>query len=120
MAPEQARAIIHSATWDDDGTFTVLRLGDDPGKERVHELRLALRVLWRKWKAENALPFDIAQAAAMMLHFRSEAEQNLRASGRGLRQGIEEELRDVAQGAFELLSGRDAESDSVRRPDLGE
>jgi hypothetical protein len=120
MAPEQARSIIRAATWDDHGTFTVLRLGDDPGKERVHELRLALRVLWRKWKAESALPFDISQAAAMILHFRSEAEKNLRASGRELRHGIEKELGDVAQGAFELLSGRNAESDSVRRPDLGE
>lgn len=120
MAPEQARAIIHSATWDDHGTFTVLRLGDDPGKERIHELRLALWVLWRKWRLENALPFDIAQAAAVIMHFRSEAEQNLRAGGREIRRGIEEELGDIAQGAFELLSGRDAESNSVRRPDLGE
>jgi hypothetical protein len=120
MTPEQARAIIRAATWDDDGTFTVLRLGQDPGKDRVHELRLALRVLWRSWKAEAALPFDIAQAAAVILHMRSEAEQNLRASTRELRPGVVDELADIAYGAYELLLGSDAEMDAVPRPDLGE
>ena len=96
MAPEEARAVVRAATWDDDGTFTALRLGRDPGTDRVHELRLALRVLWRNWKAEAALPFDIAQAAAVILHLRSEAEQNLRSSTRGLRHGIADELADVA------------------------
>ena len=118
MAPEQARAVIRAATWDDQGTFTVLRLGEDPGKDRVHELRMALRVLWRNWKAEAALPFDIAQAAATILHFRFEAEQNLRATV--LRHGIADELADLAQGAFELLCGHDGECDVVQRPDLGE
>lgn len=120
MTPEEARAVVRAATWDDRGTFTVLRLGEDPGSERVHELRLALRILWRHWKTRDALPFEIAQAAAMILHFRSESERNLRDKKRALRDGIQSELNDVAQGAFELLSGRDAESDVVRRPDLGE
>ncbi len=120
MTPEEARAVVRAATWDDGGTFTVLRLGEDPGRERVHELRLALRVLWRHWKSHDALPFEIAQAAAMILHFRSECERNLRDNRSTLRDGLPSELDDVAQGAFELLSGRDAERDTVRRPDLGE
>src|SRR4051812_8892350 len=103
MTAEQARAIVRCATWDDHGTFTVLRLGQDPGTDRVQELRLALRVLWRSWKSEAGLPFDIAGAAAMILHFRPEAEQNFRASTCQLRPGIRNELCDLAQGAFELL-----------------
>ena len=31
MAPEQARAVVSAATGNDHGTFTVLRLGEDPG-----------------------------------------------------------------------------------------
>ena len=56
----------------------------------------------------------------MILHFRSESEGNLRASTRELRGAIHSELADIAQGAFELLSGRDAESFVVQRADLGE
>ena len=87
------------------------------GNER---LRLALRVLWRHWKAQDALPYDIVQAAAVILHFRCECEQNSRNRTSELRHGIESDLRDVAQGAFELLSGQVAETEVVRRADLGE
>jgi hypothetical protein len=120
MSPEEARAILCKGTRDDNGTFTTLRLGEDPGRERVHELRLALRVLWRYWKAHDALPFDIAQQAAVILHFQSAAEQNLAARRHASPSVTTSELWDLAQGTFELLSGRVAERDAVRRPDLDE
>src|SRR3954471_20539766 len=95
MTAEVATSILRSATWDDNGTFTILRLGEDPGADRARELRLALRVLWRHWKSHDALPADIAQAAAVILHFRSESEGNLRASTPELRPAIHSELADI-------------------------
>ena len=123
MTPEQARAVLRAATWEDQGTFTLLRLWQDPGKERVHELRLALRVLWRNFRVEAALPHEIARDAAFILLWQSDIEQYLQANPRELRRemkDIEYELADVALGAFELLSGPVPRSDMVRRRDLGE
>jgi hypothetical protein len=121
MTPEQARDVLLSATWEDRGTFTLLRLGRDPGPGRTAELRLALRVLWRHWKVCDALPFDLCGAAAMILHFQGECSRNLSSGGVPVRDGLSgRELPDLAQGAFELLCGADAEGSAVRRPDLGE
>ena len=120
MTPESASTILRSAVFDDRGAFTALRLGEDPGAERIKCLRLALRVLWRHCKTTDVVPFDIAQPAAVILHFRRESESNLRSSKCRLRAELNSDLNDLAQGAFELLCGRAAEDFVVRRPDLGE
>lgn len=118
MKPEQAREILRSATLDDDGTFTTLRRGQEPSESLIRELRLALRVLWRHWKSQDALPFDICRSAAMILHFYWEARQNIEHIASG-RRPIWDSLSDLELGAFELLCGRVAESFTVHRPDLG-
>lgn len=120
MGPDEARTVLHDATWRDDGTFTILRLGEDPGVARTRELRLALRVLWRHWKTNDGLPFDITSSAASILHFRSESERNLATSNVKMRDEIGNELSDISQGAFELLFGPNADAFVVRRQDLDE
>lgn len=121
MNPEHARTVLLEATWEDYGTFTLLRLGQDPGSRRIHELRLALRVLWKHWKEREALPFDIVGAAATILHFRDESASNFHRSGQPIRETLlDVELPDLVQGAFELLSGPEAEGWTVLRQDLGE
>jgi hypothetical protein len=82
------------------------------------ELRVALRALWRHWRTQEALPFDIAGAAAMILHFRDECVRNL-AVGEVRGRLLNFELPDVVQGAFDLLSGPAADGWIVPRPDLG-
>jgi len=120
MTLEEAEAVLLTATRENAGTFTVLRLGEDPGAQRVHQLRLALRVLWRHGKSKDALPFEITTPAAVILHLRSECERNLCSNKSALRRELESELEDLSQGAFELLCGRDADANAVRRRDLGE
>lgn len=120
MGPEDARAVLRTAVWEETGTYFVLRLGNDPGASRIRELRLALRVLWRFWKDREALPYDITSNAATIIHFHAEAKRNLGDNSNGVRPEVNRELDDVALGAFELLSGADAEGFVVRRPDLGE
>lgn len=120
MNPEQARDVLLAATWEDLGTFTLLRLGQDPGPGRMTELRVALRVLWRHWQNQEALPFDLAGAAAMILHFREECVRNLAEAGVVRDRLVSFEIPDTAQGAFDLLSGAAANGWVVRRKDLGE
>jgi hypothetical protein len=114
-----ARDLLLAATRGDLGTFTLLRLGGDPGTDRMTQLRVALRALWRHWRSQEALPFDIAGAAAVILQFRDECIRNLAAAGVARERLLDFELPDVVQGAFELLSGPDAEAWVVPRPDLG-
>ncbi len=120
MQPEQARSVLLAATCEDLGTFTLLRLGQDPGTGRMTELRVALRALWRHWRSREALPFDIAGAAAMILYFHDECRRNLAQAGVARERLLTFELPDVVQGAFDLLSGPDAEGWILPRPDLGE
>jgi hypothetical protein len=75
---------------------------------------VSLRVLWRHWKEQDALPFDISRGA-LILHFRCESERNPRDTTRDLRAGVESELRDSAQVTYDLLCGHVAVSDVVRR-----
>jgi hypothetical protein len=115
MTPEQAQQILHSATWNDDGTFILLRLGEDPGKERLAQLRLALHVLWLYWKNHPALPFDISEDAAMILRMSLEAKQNLNEHAEKNR--LKPVLRDLDRldySAFCLLIGPRAEQDLGR------
>ena len=121
MSAEEAEQVLRAAIWDDSGAFVQLRLGNDPGAYNIGQLRLALRVLWRHWKNQKALPYDITFNAANILHFGSEARANLRQNAKNVRQGdFDRELADLIQGAFDLLCGAEAESWVVTRPDLGE
>lgn len=82
MTPDAARQILHDANWNDNGTFIVLRLGEDPGPDRIAELKQALHVLWLHWKDREGLPFDISGDATTMICFGREAEGNLASSGK--------------------------------------
>jgi hypothetical protein len=81
------------------------------------ELRVALRTLLQHFRSREALPFDIAGRAAMILLFQDESARNLSEAGAARERLLHFELPDVAQGAFELLSGPNAEV--APRPDLG-
>jgi len=121
VTADEAHRLLVFDTCEEEGTFFQLRLGNDPGNKRTAQLRLALRVLWRHWRAQDALPYDIAKAAGVILHFRDEACRNLRESNRGTREDLLSiELSDLVQGAFDLLAGSVAETWTVRRKDLGE
>jgi hypothetical protein len=120
MTAEDAQQVLRAAVFDENATFMELCTGRDPGEARVHELRLALRVLWRRWKESDALPFDITRAAATILFNRSACGSDLQRPGDRDRSVLDRDLDDLARGAFELLCGTEAETFVVRRPDLGE
>ena len=121
MTADEARQVLRTATLENNGTFTQLRIGNSPGRARVSELRLALRILWRHLKAAEALPYELASSAAIIIHFIDEARSNLKASGQFMGPDLTEvDLIDLEMGAFELLSGADAETWIMPRADLGE
>jgi hypothetical protein len=115
MTPEQARNVLQRDTWDDNGTFVLLRLGQDPGQDRIAQLRHALHVLWLEWKDHPALPYDLSESAAMILAMSDEARHNLRDSGDQIRpELITNDLQSLQLSAFHLLSGPRAEQDLGR------
>ncbi len=72
MATAEARILV-SAITEDEGTYTLLRMGRDPGLKRVAELRQALRLLAREFADAKEFPRDIAYACAVILHFEEKA-----------------------------------------------
>jgi|GEM_PF-5640949 len=121
MTPHEAKTVVRDAAYCDDGAWVLLRQGQDPGAGRILELRKALRVLWRELKEREGIPHEVGYATAAILQFANEAELNLRNAPNPVREVLlSNELPDLIQGAFDLLSGPAAESWVVRRPDLGE
>jgi|tagenome__1003787_1003787.scaffolds.fasta_scaffold19604102_1 hypothetical protein len=103
MSPKDAQQILHSATWDDYGTFLLLRLGEDPGPDPIAQLRRAIFELWLNWKDKPALPFELVHDAASILNFAPEAIRNLR--GNVARPEIFDELGNLVAAAYCFLTG---------------
>ena len=123
MTIEEARQILVRDTSSEDGTYVRLRLGEDPGDQRVLALRRALRVLWRELSPSENLPRDIAFACGSILNFADECLHNRReqgSGGTGTYSPIEMKIFDIVQGAFDVLAGTQANTWIVPRPDLDE
>ncbi len=119
MNPDAAKDVLLAAVWEDLGTFTLLRFGQDPGSGRMRELREALRALWRHLKDQPSIPSDIAGSAGFILHMRDEAIRNIKARVTAPRPNLlAKEMPELWMGAFEVLAGWDAQP--VPRYDLGD
>ena len=120
MDADSALKVVRDAACEEDGTWVLLRLGEDPGAVRTLELRSALRQPWRHLKETSGIPHHIGYAAAAILHFADEAMRNLDGNKDIRPELINEELPDIVQCAFDLLSGPSADTWTVNRPDLGD
>jgi hypothetical protein len=119
MNLDAAKDVVLAAVWEDLGTFTLLRIGQDPSSGRMRELREALRALWRHLKDQDSIPSDIAGAVGFILHMRDEAIQNIKARTDAIRPDLlTKEMPELCMGAFEVLAGWDAQP--VPRYDLGD
>jgi hypothetical protein len=106
FSSDAAQTLIHAVS-DDAGTFTLLRLGDDPGEERYLELRQALRTLAREMADAAIIPREIAFACGVLLHFEEECLSSLQSrENSGPRTTIVAKyVRNLCQDAFNVLSG---------------
>lgn len=120
MDADEALKIVRDAAFESQGTWVLLRLGQDPGAARTLELRTALRRCWQHLKEKSGIPHEIGYAAAAILHFHDEAKRNLNENKSNRRELLTEELPDTIQCAFDLLSGPYADTWVVPRPDLGD
>lgn len=121
MIAEEAFKLIEAIPEDVEGAWFQLRLGNDPGADHIKKLRIALRTAWHATKHDQCLPRILAEGAAFILHFSSEAKQNISKAPLPRRpELLESEIEDLQMGAFELLSGQSADQWVVRRPDLGD
>lgn len=63
MTKEEAVALVMTAAGTGgDGILSVVRQGEDPGPERMHQLIAALRVLYDELEGEIALKRELAAA----------------------------------------------------------
>ena len=121
MDLDSALGIVRDAACKDDGTWVLLRLGQDPGADRILQLRTALRQLWRHLKDASGIPHPIGYAAGAILHFADEVRRNLAEANTALRpELLADEVPDLVQCAFNLLAGPDADTWDAYRPDLGD
>jgi hypothetical protein len=118
MTFDGAKKIILFDVFDEGGTFVRLRLGENPADESIKRLRLALRTVWRELSPVANVPRDIAFACGCILHFTQECFSNRKKAVTDSERAFEIEILDIAQGAFDVLAGVNAET--VPRPDLDE
>jgi hypothetical protein len=108
MNASDAIQILVHAVLADDGTFTLLRMGQDPGEERFSELQRALRILAPELADATVFPRQIAFACGVMLHFKEECISNLQhfeGDHVGHRKTVVNYVGDLCQDAFNVLSG---------------
>jgi hypothetical protein len=107
MSYAEATRILICAIAEDDGTFTLLRMGQDPGPNRIAELRQSLRLLARELADANEFPRDIAYACGVILHFEDEGISNLRHfhGDESAKETVLNHLRNLSQDAFNVLAG---------------
>ena len=99
-----ATELLLHAVWNADGTFTLLRNGDDPSADRIQQLSDALNVLWFHYRDQDSIPTSISHAAASIIHFYVDVRQMWK------RDEMELMRYDLNLRAFELLSGGIADS----------
>ena len=111
MDISDAELILRDATINSDGTYTILRLGQDPGVEALHSLYSALHLIRRRYADDQYIPHQIAYYCGIILNFASECLQNLKAKGAA--KHLFYSVYDLEMAAFNTLAGRIADEWSV-------
>lgn len=111
MNISEAEEILHDDTHENDGTYTLLRLGLDPGAEALHSLVSALRIIRQRYSDEQSIPHQVAFCCGIILHFDSECIRNLKAADAP--QSLIDSVDDLNLAAFNALAGNIADEWSV-------
>ncbi|WP_425397945.1 hypothetical protein [Aeoliella sp.] len=102
MTVEEALKLVQRETLESDGAYTILRLGKNPGPERIAALQQSLMVLESGLKEKESLPRSVVEPCALILHFADQALQN--AEETGLLEEIRMHVIWTKQAAFNLLT----------------
>jgi hypothetical protein len=122
MNVDEARGVLEESVYNDDGTYTRLRLGQDPGEDQIQLLRQALRVLWKHYLSSDTLPRDIAFRCGVILHFQGECRSNIRESEsiqENRKSPLEGQAAQIAVDAFDVLAGEIAFEWGKKMEDTG-
>ena len=106
LTPSVASELLLHAILNEEGTYTLLRNGVDPGTERMKQLSNALGVLWFHYRNEDTIPISISHAAASIIYYQIDARENTK----HLREQLWLELIDISVYAYAVLSGAIADS----------
>lgn len=111
---------LRDETMNSDGAFVLLRLGEDPGIDRILRMRKALRIIWEEFALKAEIPHELAFICGMIIHFSRECRGNLQDKPEAVRDRLLASVEDLALGAFEVLAGDRAREWTIPRSDLGE
>jgi hypothetical protein len=106
MGIDRARQVLVRSVMDDDGTFVWLRLGRNPGAERIRELQNALQILRQSTIEMESMQREIVYACAVIIHFKEECDFNMRDKSATSGQDLRVDLDALAQAAFLVLAGK--------------
>ena len=76
-----AEGMLYYHTLENDGGYTLLRLGQDPGAETVKNLRTAIQLIGETYANEEFIPRKIVLAFCIIMHLRDECLKNLETEG---------------------------------------
>jgi hypothetical protein len=107
MNCREAESVLLYDTLDNNGAYTLLRMGKNPGKESVERLKAALRIIYYKYAAEKNVPREIVYSCGVILHFANECNQSTKSSS--LTKDILTVVSDIQLRAFDVLAGDVAE-----------
>jgi hypothetical protein len=100
----------------EEGILMQIRLGKLPDTVSLYRLRSALRALYRKTAANELLDRRLIFVCTHIIRVANECVENLGESSQ--RVEIIDAVRDLVQGAYEVLNGDFADRWISRRPDL--
>jgi hypothetical protein len=97
------------ATMNDDGTFVLLRLGQDPGEERIAEMLRALKALREELAGSEVVSREVAYVCACIMHFSGECLANMGQQPSPVRERLTDRIVELRQAAFNVLAGERAD-----------
>ncbi len=102
MDISDAERLLLFDTQHEPGTYTRLRLGENPGSEAIDMLRRALELIGDKYAVDSVIPREIAYSCGVILHFATECQWSLKKSGLS---ELIDAVTVLKQGAFNVLAG---------------
>jgi hypothetical protein len=106
MTPQEARRLLIEEGLSPDGISVSVRMGDDPGEDRLARIAAALEVIVEQTRRDEALDRELMMALwAIAYHGEFQAESWQRQGGRWRHGRFNEQIAEIALKVEEYISG---------------
>lgn len=106
MNANEARGFLWNESCEKDGIVVMLRMGDDPGPDRMGKILLALRCVFEDLNGANAIDRLLAYALHCLANYSESQISSWMRQGRKWRDGLlEEELPNLLMAVESIFAG---------------